>query len=115
MMNEKQIKEKINSLKKQIQIYEEILETKNEGMGRPIGSIKYTDEQIKFLKANKYIQMNYLIKLFNETFGANIEENSRALYNFMCRENIISYKQKGEIDRYIKQGTQKRDLKFNRN
>ena len=89
MMSEKQIKERIIQLKKEIEIFEQVLNTKREGFGRPKGSIKYTIEQENFLKENKDIPMKELIKLYNEKFKTNLKKDTRALYNFMERQGII--------------------------
>lgn len=96
MMSERQIKEKINNLRRELAIYEEIVNTPSDGkMGRPSGDTKYTTEQIKFLRENKGIPMEELILLFNKTFDRNLNPNTRALYNFMCRQGIISFNSRG--------------------
>ena len=89
MMNEKQIKERINELKREINILEEVLNSKREGFGRPKGSLKYTIEQEKFLRENKNIPMKELVALFNKKFNTNYPMESRALYNFMDREGFL--------------------------
>jgi hypothetical protein len=111
-MSEKQLREKVIALEKELNIYKTILQTPKDGkMGRPIGSIKYTDVQVMWLKDNKNMPMTNLVMKFNERFGTKLSVTSRALYNFMCREGIIQYDQRGEIDRYEKQGTEKKYLK----
>jgi len=69
MMNEKQLKERMYSLEKELRIIKEILETNNpDGIGRPKGSLVYTPEQVKFLKENKEMHMKNLIPFYNRTF-----------------------------------------------
>jgi hypothetical protein len=89
MMSEKQLREKVFGLRRELQICEEILNSKREGFGRPKGSIKYTQEQGKFLKENKNIPMKKLIELYNKKFGTNFHKDSRALYNFMDRQGLF--------------------------
>jgi len=89
-MKEKQIKERINNLRREIEILEGVLYTKRKGFGRPKGTLKYKEEQITFLKENKNMKMIDLVELFNKTFGTNYPKETRALYNFMDRERIIS-------------------------
>ncbi|GAH22540.1 unnamed protein product, partial [marine sediment metagenome] len=66
MMSEKQIKEKIYKLQDEIRILESVLETDREGFGRPKGSLKYNQKQIKFLYDNRDTPMNELVELFNK-------------------------------------------------
>ena len=90
MLNEKQIKERINELEKEIGILEYVLSGESEGFGRPKGSIKYTQEQVNFLKEcekNKLTDKE-IIKAYNQKFGTNYPETSRGLYNFMNRYGI---------------------------
>lgn len=95
MMSEKQLREKVNYLKRELAIYEEILNTKKDGsMGRPKGSVKYTDEQVAFLRKNKDVLMKELILMFNLEFKTNYPPQTRALYNFMCREGILEYEER---------------------
>ena len=89
-MSEKQIKERIFKLKDEIRILETILNTKKEGFGRPKGSLKYSEEQVKFLCDNKDTHMPELIQLFNKQFNTKYHSETRALYNFMCREGILT-------------------------
>jgi hypothetical protein len=71
-------------------------------MGRPLGSYKYSNEEINFLKANKETPMKELIKKFNEKFNKNFNSDTRALYNMMQRQNIIRTKIKASaIDKAI--------------
>ena len=98
-MSEKQLREKVNHLKRELAICEEILNTKRDGsMGRPKGSILYTEEQVKFLKEHKDMPMKNLILLFNLQFKKNYSQNTRALYNFMCREGIIEYEKRENLN-----------------
>ena len=92
MLNEKQIKERIYELKKEIGTLLYVLNSKNEGIGRPKGSIKYTQEEIDFLKDCEKNKLNdkEIIRLFNEKFKTNYKETTRKFYNFMCREGIRS-------------------------
>jgi len=93
MMNERQIKEKINRLKEEVKILEQVVNTKSDSaFGRPIGSNIYSDEQTKFLEENKEIAMGKLVEMFNEKFNTNFKADSRALYNFMYRMGIIKPK-----------------------
>jgi len=93
MMSEKQIKERIYQLKEEIRILESIVKTDNDGtMGRPRGSIKYNKEQIMFLTDNRDTPMSELVELFNRKFGTKLHPETRALYNFMCRMQIITAK-----------------------
>jgi hypothetical protein len=88
-MNEKQIKERINELKRNIQILEEVMNSKREGIGRPKGSLKYTIEQENFLRENKDVPMKKLVNMFNKKFNTNYSIETRALYNFMDREGFL--------------------------
>ncbi len=91
MMNERQIKDKIYQLETELKILKEILKTEtNIKFGRPIGSIKYPDEQVIFLQENKDMYMKDLIQEYNQKFNADLPKNSRALYNFMQRVGILS-------------------------
>lgn len=90
MMSEKQIKERIYKLQDEVRILESVLETKREGFGRPKGSIKYNQEQIKFLYDNRDTPMAELVTAFNKQFGTKYHSESRTLYNFMCREGILT-------------------------
>lgn len=90
MMSEKQIKERIYTLEQEIRILRNVLEQKREGFGRPKGSLKYTPEQIDFLKEceEKKFSDKEIVRQFNSKFGINLKADSRALYNFMVREGI---------------------------
>ncbi len=89
MMSERQIKERIFMLASELRILEEVLNCKvSDKMGRPLGSYKYSDEQIKFLTERKNMQMKELIKEFNKKFETSFSDDSRALYNFMERSGI---------------------------
>lgn len=88
-MSKKAIKERIYILKTEIRILDEVLNQEVSGFGRPRGSLKYTDEQITFLKLNKNQKNTDLIKMFNEKFNTNYKSDSRSLYNFMERQGII--------------------------
>jgi len=94
MMSEKQLRERIYLLEKEIRFIDEILNVNNpDDMGRPKGSIKYTPEQVKFLIENKQMHMKNLIPFYNRTFGTDLKPDSRALYNFMCREGILEWRE----------------------
>ena len=98
MISEGQLKRIIRELELKLESYREILETKKDaGFGRPVGSIKYTEEQIKFLEDNKDNPMPLLILEFNERFGTKFKPDSRALYNFMMRQGIIEVKPREEV------------------
>jgi len=91
MLNERQVKERINELKKEIGTLEFVLSGVSDGKtGRPRGSYEYTQEQINFLKeCNKQeIPMKEIIKLFNTKFGTDYKIDTRAFYNFMDRCGI---------------------------
>jgi hypothetical protein len=88
-MNEKQVKERISELKKEISILEGVLNNKREGFGRPKGSLKYSKEEELFLKENKYKPMKEIVVMFNKKFGKSYKKDTRALYNFMSRQGII--------------------------
>lgn len=87
MMNKRQLVEKINQLKKELLIYEEILNTPPDGFGRPRGTT-YTQEQLAFLKANASLKDSEIITNYNNKFGTNIQKTSRQLYNLMQREGL---------------------------
>lgn len=100
MITEKQLRDRINNLKKELIIYEEVLNSKSiKKMGRPKGSLKYTEEQIKFIKDNKDVPMKNLIVMFNNQFKTNYSTNTRALYNFMAREGISEWKEEWTRER----------------
>lgn len=90
MLNEKQIKQRIWELNKEIEILQYVLNHTSEGMGRPLGSYKYTPEQINFLKECEKNELTdkEVIDLFNIRFGTSLSKSSRRLYNFMCRTGI---------------------------
>lgn len=90
MMSERQIRERINKLQEEIRILSEVVEHKREGFGRPKGTLKYTPEQIDFLKEGEENKLSdkEIVRQFNLKFGTTIKSNSRALYNFMLREGI---------------------------
>ncbi len=91
MLNEKQIKERIYELKKEIGILYYIINGNNDNnLGRPRGSIQYTQEQMNFLKECEQNNLDdkEIINLFNLKFGTDFKEDSRALYNLMNREGI---------------------------
>lgn len=89
-MSEKQIRERINELQEEIRILSEIVEHKRGGFGRPKGTLKYTPEQINFLKECEENKLSdkEIVRQFNLKFETNLKPNSRALYNFMVREEI---------------------------
>lgn len=89
-MSEKQLRERIYKLEDELRILREILGHKREGFGRPKGSIKYTPEQIGFLKEceKQKLSDKEIVRQFNSEFGTNLNIDSRALYNFMVREGI---------------------------
>ena len=94
MLSEQQIKDRIYELKKEIEILISVLNggnTKKDYIfGRPKGSIKYSQEQVDFLKecVKNKLDDKEIIKLFNIKFKTNFKENSRRLYNFMTRYGI---------------------------
>jgi len=80
-------------LKKEIEVLEKVLFLPSDKkMGRPRGSIAYSDEQIKFLKkcAKKNLEQKAIVNEFNKEFGTRFPINSRALYNFMDRQGMIT-------------------------
>ena len=91
-MNEKQIRERIINLKREVAILEEIVDTRAEGIGRPQGSVTYTEEQVKFLKENKSLPPTMLAQMFNKKFKYNLPLHTRKLYKIMRREGIIPYR-----------------------
>lgn len=99
MMNEKQLREKINNIKREIEICEELLNQQPliDGFEKlPFGR-KYSEEQILFLKENKNIPRKNLIIMFNHRFNTDIPLGSSALYNCMVREGILELgKNRGE-------------------
>lgn len=58
-------------------------------IGRPLGSIEYTKEQIDFLEKNKDSNMDRLRMNFNDEFGTKIPKGSRQLYNILDRQGMI--------------------------
>lgn len=88
-MNKIQIERRISNLKREIEVLELILAPTNPKMGRPKGSLKYTPEQIKFIKENKDIPMKELVMKFNGKFKTNYTPYTRAIYNFMLRKGIM--------------------------
>lgn len=91
MMNERQLREKLRELEKETAIYKHILETpRDDKVGRPKGSITYSNEQILFLKECEQKGMSdvQIVDAFNIKFGTTIKRNGRQLYNFMVREGI---------------------------
>lgn len=91
MLSEKQIRERIILLEKELEIYKNILETPCDGkFGRPLGSTKYNSERLNFLKQceSENLSDSEIIKRFNSKFGTNFKDNSRALYNLMQRQGI---------------------------
>lgn len=113
-MNEKQIKERINELEKEINILEYVLNKTSEGTGRPKGSIKYTKEQVDFLKKCEEDKLTdkEIIKVYNQKFGTNYPETARGLYNFMNRYGIkntsdVHIKFSEEEDKFILENIEK--------
>ena len=94
MLNERQIRDKIYELKKEIKTLNSVLSdnSKIKPFGRPKRSYKYSLEQIDFLKdcKKKKLEPKEIIKQFNTKFGTEFDKNTRALYNFMSRSKIIS-------------------------
>ena len=91
MMSQKQIIEKIYELEKELQVYRTILNTPSDGkMGRPKGSLKYTQEQVVFLRECEAKQLSdkEIIAEFNKKFNTQISYASRQLYNIMQRQGI---------------------------
>jgi len=95
MLNERQIRDKIYELKKEIKVLNSVLNgncNSYKPFGRPKESWKYSAEQIDFLKdcEEKKLEQKEIIKLFNTKFGTKLKKDTRALYNFMSRCKIIS-------------------------
>lgn len=90
MMSEKHIRERIYELEKEIGILESVLNEKREGFGRPKGSIKYTQEEVNFLKKCEKEELSdtEIIEAFNERFKTNYPKTTRKFYNFMTRYGI---------------------------
>lgn len=90
MMTEREIKERIYDLKKEIDIYEKILKTTHE-FGRPTGSTKFTPAQLEFLKlcVARKLPIPKITDLFNKRYKTNYPLESRGLYNAMLRQGII--------------------------
>jgi len=93
MMNERQLRQKIAELEREIAIFKSILETPSDphtSTGRPLGSSKYAPERIVFLEEceKKGLSDKEIIDTFNFKFGTNIPANSRQLYNLMQRKGI---------------------------
>lgn len=89
-MNERQIKERIKHLKKEIEVLQNVLNYDIPSVdGRPKGSTSYTDRQMRFMEDHRDLPMKRLVKAYNHEFKTNIPEESRALYNFMIRNGII--------------------------
>jgi transposase len=116
MLSEKQIRDRIWELQKEIEVLKFVLNNGNTNENviksnpphRPKGSIKYTKEQVEFLKdclKNK-LKDKEIIDLYNLKFKTNLKKNSRALYNFTIREGLrqINYSPKkfnDEEDKFI--------------
>jgi hypothetical protein len=91
MMSEKQLREKIIELEKQLEIWKVVLNSPKDGkMGRPKGSTMYTPEQMKFLAEceEKKLSDKQIIEEFNKKYDTNIKPNGRQLYNLMQRQGI---------------------------
>lgn len=90
MMTENQIRERIENLKKELEVLENVLITEAKSrMGRPLRSYLYSEKQIEFLHENRELPMKELIKKYNKTFNTELSLDSRAIYNFMIRTGII--------------------------
>lgn len=95
MMSEKQLREKIIELEKQLEIWKAVLNSQKDGKaGRPLGSTTYTFEQMKFLAEceEKKLTDKQIIIEFNKKYGTNIKPDGRQLYNLMCRQGIRKQK-----------------------
>lgn len=118
MMNKYQIQNRINKLKNEIAILEEVLNEESSYInGRPLGSTAYQEEEIQFLKENKNLPMEELINKFNKSFNRDIPLSSRALYNLMVRQGLISpkfrineYKKRSQVS--IELAKETRENKF---
>ena len=116
MLSEKQIRDRIWELQKEVEILKYVLNNgniqevvvKSNPPYRPKGSIKYTKEQVEFLKdclKNK-LKDKEIVDLYNLKFKTNLKKGSRALYNFMMRYGLkqINYTPKrfnDEEDKFI--------------
>jgi len=112
MITERQIIDRIEELKKEIQVLEYVLEnpkkltySNNQNFGRPKGTYKYTKEEQNFLKEceDKGLDYKETTDLFNLKFKKKNSYKSRALYNFMLRTGIK------KISRHSKKYTNKED------
>lgn len=102
MMSERQLREKIIDVKKELAILESVLNRPNDGMtGRPKGSIEHTNEQVEFLTQCNEANLTdkEIITAYNTKFNTNIPLTSRGLYNFMTRQGI---KPQGTRDKPIR-------------
>jgi hypothetical protein len=63
-------------------------------MGRPKGSIQYTEAQVKFMiqMLKEGISDKQIIVRFNKTFGTKVKAGSRQIYNFMKRNDLLKYR-----------------------
>lgn len=91
MLSEKEIREKVIQLERELAIYKIILETPSDNsMGRPKGSIEYSQEEVMFLKEceMKGYDDKKIIEEYNKKFNMSLPYNTRKLYNFMQRQGI---------------------------
>jgi hypothetical protein len=91
MMNERQLKDKIKELERDLAIFKSILETPGDSRnGRPLGSTKYSPDRLVYLEEceMKGLSDKEIIDGFNAKFGTTIPNNSRQLYNLMQRKGI---------------------------
>jgi hypothetical protein len=95
MMSERQLRERIFQLERELEVLKSIVTTPQDGkLGRPSGSTVYTDEQIKFLKRcwEKNLSYKRIVEEYNLRYGTKWKPSDRGLYNLMRRQGIIESK-----------------------
>lgn len=98
-MSKYQIEARIRELEgriEELKLVRDSFEPKPTKMGRPVGSLKYTPEQLDYLselakkRNDGKLKDKEVVPLFNKKFGTNFTPDSRLLYNIMQRQGYIT-------------------------